>query len=218
MASGRATASRMPPPSRRRRPPSAGQLARRRLLVAVFKRLLPLAALGLLATIALWPEFESAADRGRVAFRRVADARPDALHILNPRYQGVDEQNRPYNVTAERALQSGQEERVQLEAPRADLLLADGGWVYLEARQGLYDREANRLDLAGQVTIHHDDGTQFVTEQARLDVKGGHAEGDVPVAAQGPFGTLTAEGFRLRDRGQVVIFTGRARTVLEGQP
>lgn len=208
----------MPPPSRRRRPPSAAELARRRLLVAVFKRLLPLAALGLLATVALWPEFESAADRGRVAFRRVAEVRPDALHILNPRYQGVDEQNRPYNVTAERALQSGQEERVQLEAPRADLLLADGGWVYLEARQGVYDREANRLDLAGQVTIHHDDGTQFVTEQAQLDVRGGHAEGDVPVAAQGPFGTLTAEGFRLRDRGQVVLFTGRARVVLEGRP
>lgn len=218
MASGRATASRMPPPSRRRRPPSAGELARRRLIVAVFKRLLPLAALGLLATIALWPEFESAADRGRVAFRRVAEVRPDALHILNPRYQGVDEQNRPYNVTAERALQSGQEERVQLEAPRADLLLADGGWVYLEARHGLYDREADRLDLAGRVTIHHDDGTQFVTEQAQLDVKTGHAEGDVPVAAQGPFGTLTAEGFRLRERGQVVLFTGRARVVLEGRP
>jgi lipopolysaccharide export system protein LptC len=51
-----------------------------------------------------------------------------------------------------------------------------------------------------------------------VDIKAGDAEGDEPVAAQGPFGTLTAEGFRLRDRGQVVIFTGRARAVLEGTP
>ncbi len=218
MASGRAPASRMPPPSRRRAPPNAGQLARHRVLVAVAKRLLPLSAIALLATIALWPEFESAAERGRVAFRRVAEVRPDALHIVNPRYQGVDEQNRPYNVTADRAVQAGSEEIVQLQQPRADLLLTDGGWVYLEAREGRYDKDGSRLDLAGEVTIHHDDGTQFVTPRAAVDIKAGDAEGDDPVAAQGPFGTLTAEGFRLRDRGQVVIFTGRARAVLEGTP
>jgi lipopolysaccharide export system protein LptC len=44
----------------------------------------------------------------------------------------------------------------------------------------------------------------------------GAAQGNQPVAAQGPFGTLTADGFRLTDRGQVVLFTGKARVVLEG--
>lgn len=215
-AAPRAQSSRLPLPSRRRKPPNAGQLARRRFLVAVAKRVLPLAAVALLASVALWPEFENAADRGRVAFRRVADVRPDALHVINPHYQGVDEQNRPYTVTADSAAQSGSSEVVQLRAPRADLLLSDGGWVYLEAREGRYDRPGNTLDLAGQVTIHHDDGTQFVTPTAQVDIAGGDAAGDAPVEAQGPFGTLTAEGFRLFDRGQVVIFTGRARAVLEG--
>ncbi len=37
----------------------------------------------------------------------------------------------------------------------------------------------------------------------------GSASGDKPVAAQGPFGTLVSEGFRLTERGQVVVFTGR---------
>jgi lipopolysaccharide export system protein LptC len=189
---------------------------RRRVLVAVAKRLLPLAAVALLSAIALWPEFESAADRGRVAFKRVTQVRPDALSVVQPRFQGIDEQNRPYTVTADTAVQTGSEEIVQLQAPKADLLLTDGGWLYMEAREGRYDRPNNHLDLAGRVTIHHDDGTQFVTDQAAIDVAGGNAEGDVPVAAQGPFGTLTAEGFRLRDRGQVVIFTGKAHAVLEG--
>lgn len=196
--------------------PSAGQLARRRVAVAVAKRVLPLAAIGLLAVMALWPEFESNAERGRVAFRRVTEVRPDALHVREPRYQGVDEQNRPYTLTAAAAVQAGQEDVVQLQEPRADLLLTDGGWIYLEADQGRFDKPRNHLDLKGRVTIHHDDGTQFVTETAAVDVVGGNAEGDDPVAAQGPFGNLTAEGFRLRDRGQVVIFTGRSRAVLEG--
>jgi lipopolysaccharide export system protein LptC len=185
-------------------------------MVAVAKRLLPLAAIGLLGAIALWPEFESAADRGRVAFRRVAEVRPDALHIVQPRYQGLDEQNRPYTVTADVAVQAGNEDVVQLQQPRADMVLSDGAWIYLEARDGRYDKPNNQLDLAGRVTVHHDDGTQFVTERAAVDVEGGNASGNEPVAAQGPFGTLTSDGFRLLDRGQVVVFTGQARAVLEG--
>lgn len=215
---GRATANRLPAPSRARKPPRPGQLARRRLLVAVAKRLLPLAAVALLAVVALWPEIEGAAERGRVAFRRVAEVRPDGLHIVEPRYHGLDEQNRPYTVTAEVATQPGNADVVDLRAPRADMLLTDGGWVYLEAREGRFDRPRNWLDLAGQVTVHHDDGTQFVTARAAVDVAGGHASGDTPVAAQGSFGTITAEGFRLYDRGQVVVFTGRSRAVLEGTP
>ncbi|WP_237217824.1 LPS export ABC transporter periplasmic protein LptC, partial [Falsiroseomonas oryziterrae] len=203
-------------PSRRRRPPSQGQLARRRIAVAVAKRLLPVAAVALLASIALWPEFESAADRGRVAFKRAAEVRADALHIVEPRYQGVDEQNRPYTVTASVAVQAGNGDIVDLQAPRADLQLSDGGWVYLEAEEGRYDRRRNWLDLSGRVTIHHDDGTQFVTESASLDIATGDAAGDAPVASQGPFGTLTAQGFRLYDRGQRVVFNGQSRAVLEG--
>ncbi|MDP3419016.1 LPS export ABC transporter periplasmic protein LptC [Falsiroseomonas sp.] len=203
-------------PSRERRAPSVGQLARRRILVSIAKRLLPLAAVALLATVALWPELDSAADRGRVAFRRVVQTAPDALRIVDPRYQGVDEQNRPYTVTASLATQGGNEDVVVLNEPRADLLLGDSAWVYLESERGRFNRPTNRLDLAGKVTVHHDDGTQFVTERAAIDLSAGAATGDDPVAAQGPFGNLTAEGFRLFDRGQVVVFTGRARAVLEG--
>ena len=55
-----------------------------------------------------------------------------------------------------------------------------------------------------------------LTAAAQIQLREGSASGDEPVAAQGPFGTLTSEGFRLTDRGQVVIFTGRSHAVLEG--
>ncbi|MGG5808664.1 LPS export ABC transporter periplasmic protein LptC [Falsiroseomonas sp. CW058] len=212
---GRAAPRRMLAPSRERRAPTPGELARRRLLVSVAKRVLPMAAVGLLALVALWPELDSAADKARVSFRRVVQIRPEALRIVEPRYQGLDEQNRPYTVTAEVAVQMGDEEVVQLQAPRADMVLGDGAWVYIEAREGRFDKPRNLLDLAGRVTVHHDDGTEFATEAASMDLALGSASGDLPVAAQGPFGTLTAQGFRLRDRGQVVVFTGQSRVVLE---
>ena len=214
---GSAPPRRMMAPSRERRIFSQGQLARRRFIMRWIKRLLPLAAVGLLSTVALWPEFERAEDRGRVSFRRIAQSGPESVRVMDPRYQGVDEQGRPYSLTANIARQQGSDSVVDLDSPRADMLLNSGNaWVMLESREGRFDRGRNHLDLAGNVTLWHDNGTMLVTDTAAIELTEGSAQGDSPVAAQGPFGTLTAEGFRLNDRGQVVNFTGRSRVVLEG--
>jgi lipopolysaccharide export system protein LptC len=206
----------MLPPSRQRRAPTSGQMARRRFFVRVSKRLLPALALALLALVVFWPEIEGNEDRSRVSFRRTAQPRAEALRVVNPRYQGIDELNRPYTVTANAGQQQGSAEILDLDEPRADILLTDGGWIYLQARNGRYDKPASHLDLAGEVTIYHDNGTMLQTDQAAVEIDAGTASGDQPVAAQGPFGTLTSEGFRLADRGAVVVFTGRAHAVLEG--
>ncbi len=206
------------PPSRQRPPLRPRQLARRRILVGLAKRLLPVLALALLALVVFWPEIEGNEDRSRVSFRRTAQTRAESLRVLSPRYQDVDELSRPYTVTARVAQQLGGEQILDLEAPRADMVLTDGGWIFLSADAGRYDRPRHHLDLAGDVTIFHDNGTTLRTPEASVEIEAGTASGDAPVAAQGPFGTLESEGFRLKERGAVVVFTGRARAVLEGGP
>lgn len=203
-------------PSRERWAPSAAQIARRRVAVRLAKWLLPMAGVGLLLAIAVWPELDRMEDRARVSFRRVLQAQPDAVRMVEPRYQGLDEQNRPFTVTANVAAQTDRPDIVDLERPRADLLLTDGSWVLLESRDGRFDKASNRLDLSGEVTLWQDGGNMLVTEAAEIDLKEGSAGGNRAVAAQGPFGTLVSEGFRLTERGQVVVFTGRARAILEG--
>ncbi len=207
---------RMLPPSRERWAPSAGQIARRRVAVRIAKWLFPLAGVALLAGIAIWPEIDRMEDRARVSFRRVVTAAPDAVRVIEPRYQGLDEQNRPYTVTADIAAQTDTPDLVDLARPRADILLTDGSWVLLESQAGRFDKARNRLDLTGEVTLWQDGGNMLVTDAAEIDLNEGAASGDRPVAAQGPFGTLVSEGFRLTERGQVVVFTGRARAMLEG--
>ena len=49
--------------TRVRVPPTPGGLARRRIVITLTKWLLPAGALLLLASIALWPEFDRAKDR-----------------------------------------------------------------------------------------------------------------------------------------------------------
>ncbi|MBR0680048.1 LPS export ABC transporter periplasmic protein LptC [Roseomonas eburnea] len=206
----------MLPPSRGRWAPSAGQIARRRFLVRLAKWVFPIAGVGLLIGIAVWPELDRMEDRARVSFRRVIQTAPDAVRVVQPRYQGLDEQNRPFTVTATIASQTDAPDVVELDQPRADILLTDGSWVLLESQAGRYDKGRNRLDLTGDVTLWQDGGNMLVTEAAEVLLGDGSASGDRPVAAQGPFGTLVSEGFRLTERGQVVVFTGRARAVLEG--
>jgi lipopolysaccharide export system protein LptC len=167
----------------------------------------------------LWPELNRTEEGLRVQINLAAQVAPEALRVAQPRYRGLDEQNRPYNVTADIATQAGTSQNIlDLINPRADQFLGEGAWVMVESREGRFDRAANRLDLAGDVTLWHDNGTRMRTEQAMIRMNAGYAEGDAPVAAQGPFGTLTSEGFRIIDRGQVVIFTGRAHTTLESAP
>ncbi|MBX9698409.1 MAG: LPS export ABC transporter periplasmic protein LptC, partial [Acetobacteraceae bacterium] len=204
--------------SRRRRAPTPGALARRRAAIKVVKLLLPALALALLSAIAFWPEIEGGGEGGRVSFRRTVEPRPEALRVVNPRYRGLDEEGRPYTITAAIGQQVGAEEVLDLTEPRGDILLTDGAWIFLRADTGRYDKPNHRLALDGDVTIYHDNGTMLRTAHALVLLQEGSAEGDTPVAAQGGFGTLTAEGFRLTDRGAVVVFTGNARAVLESRP
>jgi lipopolysaccharide export system protein LptC len=89
--------------------------------------------------------------------------------------------------------------------------------VLLESREGRLNKARHHLDLRGEVTLWHDGGNLLVTQEAAIELKEGAASGDKPVAAQGPFGTLVSEGFRLYDKGAVVVFTGQSRALLEGK-
>jgi lipopolysaccharide export system protein LptC len=187
---------------------------RRRWMVGLAKRVLPLVALALLSLLALYPELYGSGDRNRISYRRVAIA-PEGGQLTDALYQGVDDQGRPFTVTATKVRQMGAD-RTDLDSPKADMQLPSGTWLMLEAHRGIYEQKANRLDLSGDVTLYRDDGTMLQTEAATIDMKSSSAAGHEMVHAEGPFGTLDAQGFSVLDRGAVIQFTGPARLVLNG--
>lgn len=210
-------------PSLRARPfvPDATAIARRRFAVGVLKRALPLAALAALALILAWPQITGTEERMRVAYRKPTEAMPDSARVLDARYVGRDDRGRPFTLTAEKAEQADGSVVIELAAPRGDVTLEDGTWLTLEARSGRFDRTTRLLDLEDEVVLHHDSGYEVRTAKARIDLAAGRAEGDEPVAVQGPAGSVDAPGFRLEEKGAVVIFPGPARMLLrtvEGSP
>jgi lipopolysaccharide export system protein LptC len=194
--------------------PTPRHLARRRLMINVTKWLLPLGALALLSSIALWPEFDAAKDQTRFSFGRISNE-VDGARLTDARYRGIDEAGRPYTVTAATAQQEGPE-RINLTQPKGDITLQDGAWVMLQAKQGVYMQHSGQLDLSHDVTLYRDDGTTMTTASASMDLKNSAAAGSEPVHVEGPFGTLDAQGFTLVDKGANIQFSGPARVVLNG--
>jgi lipopolysaccharide export system protein LptC len=202
------------PPVRARRLPSPGGLARRRLMIRGAKLALPAAALALLASLAVWPELQRDAGRARAEAQSLAKVQ--GATIKGARYHSIDERGRPYTLTAATARQVG-ENRLALTDPKGDLTLQNGTWLMLQARQGIYRRHDNALDLSRDVTLYRDDGTTMVTASAALDLKNGAAAGAEPVHAEGPFGRLDAAGgFTATDRGEQIFFAGPSHLLLNG--
>jgi lipopolysaccharide export system protein LptC len=105
-----------------RRAHGVGRLARRGLAVRVAKYALPVAALALLSSIALWPEFSRTLENGRVTWRHLTMVQAGTGTLLRPRYRGMDEHDQPYVISADTAQQMGPE-RVNLKAPRGDVTM-----------------------------------------------------------------------------------------------
>lgn len=192
--------------------------------VGWMKWLLPGAAIVLVGLVMMWPQIERTGKSvERSVMASISEEDVENVQLVNPRYVGVDDLDRPYTLTADVAKQAGPDkDMVLLEAPKADITLEDGTWLALTAESGAYFREAERLNLTGAVTIFHDKGYSVETSEAQVDLKEGAARGDAPVVAHGPLGTLESRGFRVLEKGETIIFTGPAKMVFypdqEGGP
>jgi lipopolysaccharide export system protein LptC len=189
-----------------------GSLHRRRRAVRIAKYGLPVLALALLSSIAAWPEISRTIERGRATWRDLTMVASNGA-MKHPRYRGFDAQNQPYMISGESAVQVGPD-RYNLTAPRGDLTMHNGTWLQVRSRTGVYVQKADQLDLSDHVTLYRADGTILNTATATADMKQNVITSSDYTHAEGPFGTLDAEGFTLVDRGGIVQFHGPAKLVL----
>ncbi|HKT16429.1 MAG TPA: LPS export ABC transporter periplasmic protein LptC [Stellaceae bacterium] len=180
---------------------------------------LPALAMGLLLLVGIWPELDSAFQHVRFGVPRIDLSEARRLRMVNPRYTGIDRDSRPYVLTAQAATQVPRsDDLITLEAPRADLTTKSGNWVEVSGDTGTYQSQPQLLDLYGNVTLYQDRGNEFHTDSAHINIPNGTADSHDPVSGQGPFGHVTAEGFTLYNRGDVIIFTGKTSLTLLPRP
>jgi lipopolysaccharide export system protein LptC len=207
-------ASPRPRPASGWRPRHTDRYSRR---VTLLKRLLPVIGVALLALVAIWPRLVPLLESVRFGFPVIDLREAHQLRMLNPRYAGVDRENRPYVVTSAIGRQaSNRDDLMSLERPRAEMTLHNGALVVVTAATAMYQSQTQLLDLFGDVNLVHENGTRFVTNTAHVDVAADRAEGNDPVTGHGPSGDITAQGFRVLDKGNTIVFTGNSNLLLKG--
>lgn len=196
-------------------PPMPRFRSRYSRFVTLMKYALPVIAGSVLLLVVAWPEFKPKPERFPVGISDLKLNIEGGQRVVNARFTGVDSENRPFSVTADSVVQeAGADDGVQLTQPKADVTLASDSWVAIAAPRGMFWRKQEVLSLVGGVDLFHDDGYEFRTDEARIDFRNGAASGDTPVRGRGPFGTVDAEGFRIVDNGDRIIFNGKSRLVI----
>ncbi|MGE0120551.1 MAG: LPS export ABC transporter periplasmic protein LptC [Dongiaceae bacterium] len=181
--------------------------------------MLPLLALGVAALVITWSQINPVIQRLQISETEQAPVEIDTITMENARFAGVDAQDRAFNVTAARAIQSAEDSNhITLQQPKADIALVGGAKVAIQSDAGDLQRDTQILDLSGSVTLVHDRGYEFHTTSARVDLGERTATGDAPIEGHGPDGDIRAEGFEIVDGGTGIIFRGRSRAVFQPQP
>lgn len=136
---------------------------------------------------------------------------PGMIEMMQAKYEGLDDEGRPYTVTADKASRAmNAPDSVVFENPVADITLQDKTWVAVKAKAGSFDRTAESLHLNDNVQIFHDSGYEIQLQNIEIDLKQKTAVTASPVLAHGPMGTITAQNMAVKNQGNLIIFGGPA--------
>ena len=203
-----------PPPDRR----AAGEIRRYTRFVALMRWLLPASALALAAAVVVWPHLDVAERATAVDVGTIDPLAGDRPTMTNARFLGADGNGNPYVVTATAVWRKPDGEGpVHLENPRGVMTFDTGVGASFRSDRGVYDRAGRLLEVEANVDVFTDDGYEFHSEYALIDLDNGVARGHFPVVGRGPAGEIRAQGFRIAEGGDRLVFDGRVHlTVFPG--
>jgi lipopolysaccharide export system protein LptC len=194
-------------------PRRQAQLARwqqRSRRVHFFRRALPVVIGVVVLALAGWILL-------RALLGAIGDKGGEAIHMLNPRYYGRDEQGRAFVVAAKEAVRDGKDvKQVKLIAPGFAMETGRPGRpMQIKAADGLYREHEQILTLSGGVKMQDGRGYDLDTASARIDPRAGTVTGDSAITGQGPLGRIAASSYAVYDRGARVVFKGKVRAHIE---
>ena len=140
------------------------------------------------------------------------DASAEELSMASPRFAGIDNKGKPFEITAAAARQNtSMKDVVTLDRPHA-VQGEDNGSTVVRADKGVYRSDNNILELEDEVTLQHEVGSDiyiFRSPSATVSIKEEIVTSDTGVGGEGPDGReLTAERMKAYNADGRVVFEG----------
>jgi lipopolysaccharide export system protein LptC len=183
--------------------------------VSLMKLFLPSVALVIIVLVMVWPHIKPQEYLFEDVISTEIAGQKVETNMVNPKYFGVNEEGRPFSVSADIARKVNLfDEDIDLEIPKADMTLKDGSWIVVTAEKGLYRQSSKSLELIGSVNVFHDRGYEFQTTQTHIDLNTGVISGDAPIEGHAIFGKIEGQGFKILNKSNNIHFTGKASMVI----
>lgn len=182
--------------------------------VRFLRVLLPITALGLVASIFLFPRSILLTDFG---LSGLSIDPSDGLRLSNPHFAGTTDDGRRYRVRADWALPDAPDPEVIELGPVEGELERDAERVLtLRAQAGAYRPGVNRLRLEGAVTAESGDGYRLDVLSADVDFAAQTLRAEGPVRGEGPLGLIEAGSMRAERgaSGDLLWFEDRVRVIV----
>lgn len=177
-------------------------------VIVLLRGLLPVCAVALAVLTAAYPFFNER-ETSFVLARDSVEASEDRLRMVNPRYSGIDADDRPFKVRAASAVQPrGVADEVTLTAITASMELQGGINVSIDAGTGTYRPSQEILALSGPVTVVTSNGYRIDASDSVVDLDDHLVTSEQKVDAAGPLGRFKAKGFQARIDEDKLLFIG----------
>ncbi|MEM1380466.1 MAG: LPS export ABC transporter periplasmic protein LptC [Pseudomonadota bacterium] len=199
----------------------ARRVQRHSALVRQLRLAIPALAVGLAMTYA----FSATPPRIDTAFAaqfQNIDESGEGLKLAQPRYSGEDLTGRPFEVVASTATRGEDDpDRIDLEAPRATRVTDSGAEIAIRADEGLYDQNAQVMNLTTNVEMQQQSGADrltLLTDSATMDLEGQVVRSTSEVTGQGERGSLRADRGTLYQTEDKLVLEGQVRILLAPTP
>lgn len=198
---------------------SRGNAGKRSRFTGKLKIVLPLAIVIVLSLIFLWPKIVNLITHKNhpKTIERILKVNPQLEDkVINPKLDSLDKKGRPFLIEAEYA-RGLNDEKSEFIKPSGHIELDDGSTMSFTGERGFLHKATEMLEIFENVNVKTDKGYDLKTEYMKLFPKENIGEGDKPIHGTGPSGeTITAEGFKITDKGDIIEFLGKTKISLPG--
>ncbi len=180
--------------------------ARRRTKLVVWLRrgLLAIAASGVGALAIFLVVYSVQRELRSIQILREADQ----SDMINPQFSGRDKNGRAFTISAARAARRRDSESIiAMEAP----VLLDSRQTRIDANAAIYDQDARRLSLSGNVVLSDAGGAVYRTTRAEILLDEERVIGNEPISGESETGALSGDAFEIEGGGERIILKGNVK-------
>ena len=138
-----------------------------------------------------------------------------ASQILSkPLFMGLDKKKKPFKVSALRATRyNNNQDEFNLEKPMGEIE-TNSEKFFMNGDFGVYNKKSQLLTVEGDVNLTDKISLEFKTSKAFFDFKKEILFSNTDVVGKKKQSLITAEGFKILNKKNKIIFTGKSKLIL----